>query len=165
MEKVLRKLGLDSVCFHDVSMNLFSHVTGSLSMRWPSSRAAANSFSSIPRKSGPVVALAPKAPPPTLTLCSTYGSKPWVSISAFPMVSHCAGFRRRRWFNLGLTCGLVQIIIAADNIKTAHDFTSSHNRHRRYLLIHSHEMLLQQRDIRRKFRVHCEGVGAWRRNP
>src|SRR5262249_24540442 len=31
-----------------------------------------------------------------LTLCSTYGSKPWVSISAFPMVSHSAGLRRRR---------------------------------------------------------------------
>src|SRR5512132_987315 len=74
-----------------------------------------------------------------------------------------------RWriqFNLGLTCGLVQIIIAADNIKTAHDFTSSHNRHHRYLLIHSHEMLLQQRDIRKKFVVaHCDGVGAWQRNP
>jgi hypothetical protein len=72
---------------------------------------------------------------------------------------------RARPQEIGLTCGLVQIIIAADNIKTAHDFTSSHNRHHLYLLIHSHEMLLQQRDIRRKFRVHCEGVGAWQRNP
>ena len=76
------------------------------------------------------------------------------------------GFVRGRiQFNLGLTCGLVQIIIAADNIKTAHDFTSSHNRHHRYLLIHSHEMLLQQRDIRKLRRVHCDGVGAWQRNP
>ena len=73
---------------------------------------------------------------------------------------------RRIQFNLGLTCGWVQIIIAADKIKTAHDFTSSHNRHHRYLLIHSHEMLLQHRDIRKKLVVaHCHGVGAWQRNP
>src|SRR5215471_21692727 len=37
----------------------------------------------------------PLLPRLALTLCSTYGSKPWVSISAFPMVSHCAEFRRR----------------------------------------------------------------------
>ena len=58
---------------------------------------------------------------------------------------------------------LVRIIIAADDIKTAHDFISSHNRHHPYLLVHSHEMLLQQRDIGRKFIIHCEPIGVRQR--
>jgi hypothetical protein len=92
-------------------------------------------------------------------------NQPEIELYCTTQQSRLVGLSRRRIeFNLGLTCGLVQIIIAADNIKTAHDFTSSHNRHHRYLLIHSHEMLLQQRDIR-KSRIHCDGVGAWQRNP
>ena len=60
---------------------------------------------------------------------------------------------------------LVGIIIAADHIKTAHDFLSPHNRHHSYSFVHSPEMLLQQRDIGRKFIVHCEAVGACQRTP
>src|SRR5215472_10911175 len=55
-------------------------------MRWPSSRAAANSFSSIPGESGPVVALAPNAPPPPITIIwlTSIASKIANIVSSFP---------------------------------------------------------------------------------
>src|SRR5881396_3491660 len=61
-------------------------IAATSAMRLPKSRAAANSFSSIPGESGPVVALAPNAPPPPVTIIwfTSIASRMANIVSSFP---------------------------------------------------------------------------------